>query len=438
MAQKNKEIGFWILLALVLGNIIGSGIFLLPSSLAKVGSISLISWGFTCFGTICLALTLGNLSGLIPKTGGMYAYNKEGFGDFIGFQSAVCYWIYVWTGNAAIAIAGVGYLEYFFPGLSSPVVSSFTAIIIVWIFTIINIAGVKEAGIVQIITTILKLVPIIIVGVLGWIYFEGANIVNNINITANPERTDLGAISYAAMLTLWAFVGMESATIPAGEVKENKKYLIARATIIGTILVSVIYIATSTVIMGMIPMEQLQTNTAPFAKAASIILGPVGAGIVAIGAFISCLGAVNGWILLQGQILLASSDDDLLPFAGYFKKRNEAGSPARAIVFTSILITIFLLFTMSNNLVDQFNLIITIATSFALIVYFFSCCSYFITSIKKGVKIRIFDYIVTTIALLYTFWAVFSVNYKYVFYETVVIFVTFGLFIFARKLRLNK
>ncbi|MCF7790992.1 MAG: amino acid permease [Victivallales bacterium] len=435
MTQKNKEIGFWILLALVLGNIIGSGIFLLPSSLAKIGSISLVSWGFTCFGTICLALTLGKLSSILPKTGGMYAYNKEGFGDFIAFQCSLCYWIYVWAGNAAISIAGVGYLQYFFPGLTDPVFSAGMAILIIWIFTFINVGGVKEAGVVQVVTTVLKLIPIAIVVIFGWWYFDGSNIVNNVNLSQNPHRSDLSAISYAAMLTLWAFVGMESATIPAGEVKKEKKHMIARATIIGTLLVSVIYIATSTVIMGMIPMEQLQSSTAPFAKAAAIILGPIGASVVAIGAVISCLGAVNGWILLQGQIIFAAAEDGLFVGSNYFKVRNKSGSPARAIIFTSCLITGFLFLTMSKNLVNQFNLIITIATSFALIVYFFSCCSYFVISIKRSLKISIFEYIFTLLALAYTFWAVFSVGFKFIFYEMMIIFITFILYIFVNKIR---
>ncbi len=435
MTEKSKQIGFWILLALVLGNIIGSGVFLLPSTLAHIGSLSLISWCFTGFGTICLALTLGKLSGIIPKTGGMYAYNKEGFGDFIGFQSSLCYWIYVWTGNAAIAIAGVGYMQFFFPQLANPVLSSGTAIVIVWIFTFINVGGVKEAGLVQLVTTILKLIPIIIIIALGWMYFDSKNITNYVNMTTDPHMSNLSAVSYAAMLTLWAFVGMESATIPAGEVEAGKKHMIARATIIGTLLVTVIYIATSAIIMGMIPMTELQTSTAPFAKAAQIILGPTGATIIAIGAVISCLGAVNGWILLQGQIILAAAEDDLVPCSSYFKVKTKSGSPGRAIIFTSVLVTIFLLFTMSKNLVSQFNLIITIATSFALIVYFYSCCGFFIISVKRGLKIKAFDAIVTILAMLYSFWAIFSVGYEFVFYETMFVFITFALYVFVKRIR---
>ena len=435
MTEKSKQIGFWILLALVLGNIIGSGVFLLPSTLAHIGSLSLISWCFTGFGTICLALTLGKLSGMIPKTGGMYAYNKDGYGDFIGFQSALCYWIYVWTGNAAIAIAGVGYMQFFFPQLANPVLSSGTAIVIVWVFTFINVGGVKEAGLVQIVTTILKLIPIIIIIALGWMYFDSTNITNYVNMTTDPHQSNLSAVSYAAMLTLWAFVGMESATIPAGEVEASKKHMIARATIIGTLLVTVIYIATSAIIMGMIPMTELQTSTAPFAKAAQIILGPTGATIIAIGAVISCLGAVNGWILLQGQIILAAAEDDLVPCSSYFKVRTKSGSPGRAIIFTSVLVTIFLLFTMSKNLVNQFNLIITIATSFALIVYFYSCCAFFVISVKRGLKIKAFDATVTILAMLYSFWAIFSVGYEFVFYETMFVFITFAVYVFVRKIR---
>ena len=316
--MSKGKLGLGMLIALVVGNMIGSGAYLLPSTLSTIGSISLFSWVFTCIGAISLALVFGKLSSVIPKTGGPYAYTKTGFGDFIGFQTSFCYWVSLWIGNAAIVVACVGYLHYFFPVLSNPFYSFLAGVGILWLFTFVNICGVRNAGIFQSVTAVIKLIPIIVVIFLGWFYFHPEYITQSFNVT-KPHVSAFSAISTAATLTLWGFVGIESATVPAGSVKNPAKN-IGRATILGTVLVAVIYILSSGIVMGMIPNSELQHTTAPFAEAAGIIFGPVGAIVIAIGAIISCLGALNGWVLLQGQIAMAAANDGLFPFANFFCK----------------------------------------------------------------------------------------------------------------------
>src|SRR3990167_3063434 len=184
---SHKKLGFWMLTALVAGNMIGSGIFLLPSSLAAIGSISLFSWFFTTGGALMLALMFARLSMQIPKTGGPYAYAKVGLGRFLGFQTAYNYWITVWVGNAAIVLALVGYLSVFWPAFDQPHIACFTSIAIIWLLTFVNLLGVQSVGIVQLVTTILKLIPILIIGIFGWHFAHGAYFHQYFNMTAPPQ-----------------------------------------------------------------------------------------------------------------------------------------------------------------------------------------------------------------------------------------------------------
>ena len=163
-----KKLGLWMCTALVVGNMIGSGIFLLPSALAAYGPISIFGWLVTSAGAIVLALVFGRLARLVPKTGGPYAYTREGFGDFGGFLIAWGYWIALWAGNAAVAVAFSGYLGFLIPPIAdNQFAGLFTALAAIWLLTWINIRGVQEAGAIQLITTVLKLVPLLFVAVLG-------------------------------------------------------------------------------------------------------------------------------------------------------------------------------------------------------------------------------------------------------------------------------
>lgn len=422
-----SKMGLWMLLALVIGNMIGSGVYMLPASLAQIGSITIYSWILTAIGAICVAFVFGRLSEALPKTGGPYAYAEEGFGRYIGSQSAFLYWIYVWTGNAAIAIAGTGYLSFFIPSLKNPLNGAIAAIIILWILTFNNMRNARDIGFFQILITIIKLLPLIAVILCGWFFFHPHYITESVNVTG---KSNLSAISLGLNFTLWAFVGIESATVPAGSV-DNPKRNIPLATIIGTLFVAAFYIVVSVVVMGMIPNGTLQTSSAPFADAAQIIFGHFGGTLIALGAFISCVGCINGFIMLQGQVPMAASKEGLFPFSKFFSKTNKNDMPVNALVFSTILTSFFLLFTVSGNLNAQFNLIINLATSFAILVYFLSALSEVILAKRNGLKIRLRAKLTIVIAIAYTFWAFFSVGPEMIFYEMILIFVSMILYVFC-------
>lgn len=422
-----SKMGLWMLLALVVGNMIGSGVYMLPASLAGIGSITIFSWILTAVGAICVAFVFGRLSEAIPKTGGPYAYAEEGFGRYIGSQSAFLYWIYVWTGNAAIAIAGTGYLSFLIPTLKNPLHGALTAIAILWILTFNNMRSASQIGLFQILVTIIKLLPILAVVILGWFFFHPHYIMDSINVTG---KSNLSAISLGLNFTLWAFVGIESATVPAGSI-ENPKKNIPLATIIGTLFVAVFYITVSIVIMGMIPNANLQASSAPFADAAQIIFGHFGGTLIALGAFISCVGCINGFIMLQGQVPMAAAKEGLFPFSNFFSRTNKNEMPVNALIFSTILTSVFLLLTISGNLTQQFNLIINLATSFAILVYFLSALSEVILAKRNKTPIRVRAKLTIVIAIAYTFWAFFSVGPEMIFYEMILIFVSMILYVFC-------
>ena len=266
--KLKRELGLWMATALVIGNMVGSGIFLLPSTLAgQAGPVSIIAWGFTGLGAMMLALVFARLGRAYPKTGGPYVYVHKAFGDFMGFWTAWSYWINAWVGNAAIAIAFAGYLVVFWPDASTYWVATLLAIALVWLLTFANIVGVRKAGWIQLVTTVVKFVPLLLIGVVGLFFMHRSNF--------TPLTLSHGfdwGISSAALLTLWAFIGLESATVPAEEVKDPER-TIPRATMIGTAATTVVYLVSSIALFGMIASSTLAKSTSPFAEGANVIFG---------------------------------------------------------------------------------------------------------------------------------------------------------------------
>ena len=425
--NKDKKMGFWMLIALVTGNMIGSGVFLLPSSLASLGSLSLTSWIFTAVGAMFLALVFARMSMLVKAPGGPYMFAQAGFGRFIGFQMAFYYWVALWVGNAAIAVALISYLHILFPALSHSEIRTFFAILIVWVLTFINCFGVKEAGFIQIICTILKLIPLILVSVFGWFYFNLSNLISTPNLTGS---SDLHVFSAGVSLTLWAFVGVESATVPSDCVL-NPKRNIPLATLCGTLLAAIVYILSSVSISGMIPAKILAQSLSPFADAAAIIFGNWGKYLIGIGAVISCFGALNGWTLLVGQVGKSASNNGFLP--KFMGKESKSGAPVVSLLVSAFLISILLLFTLNKGLVDQFNLIIRMAVIGSLIPYLFTCVSLLIVSKRQNKKISCIDFITFIIALIYVSWAIFGVGVDIIFYSMYLFIFSVVIYFFAKN-----
>lgn len=377
---SQKKIGLWPTTSLVLGNMIGSGIFLLPASLASYGGISVIGWVISAIGGLVLAKVFSELSKRFPNTGGPYIFAKQGFGEFPGFLVAWGYWISICCTNAAITVTMLSYLSVFLPVLNqSPLVAAFTGLATIWFLTYINTRGIKAAGWVQLITTILKLVPLILIAVVGMFYIEMEHFFP-VNLSS---ESSFGAITATVTLTLFAFLGIESATIPADNI-EDPEVTIPKATIIGTWVAIFVYIVGSIAVMGIIPPETLVNSDAPFADAAVVIWGESARNWVALGIVISTFGALNGWIMMQGQIPFAAAKDQLFP--SFFTKQNQQGMPVGGLVFSSLVISGLILMNYSKSLIQAFEFMILLATLTCLVPYLFSTATHILLALRSGKK----------------------------------------------------
>ena len=398
-----RTIGFGTAVALVMGNMIGSGVFLLPASLAPYGGVSLLGWLVSTAGAMMLALVFARLARIVPATGGPYAYTRRAFGDLAGFLVAWGYWISMWCTNAALAVAGVGYLDPFFPSLvRNPVTAALMALAAIWILTAVNLRGVREAGRVQTVTTMLKILPLVAVGIGGLFVFEPSHFA----LADTGARAVLSGTTATATLTLWAFLGLESATVPAGSI-QNPDRTIPRATIVGTALAAGIYVLSTVGVMALLPREALGASTAPFSDAARVLAGDRAAGLVALGAAISCFGALNGWVLLAGQLPLAVAGDGLFPRV--FGRLSARGVPARGVVIGSVLSTILIAMNYSRGLVELFTFIILLATLSTLIPYVFSALATFLIPDRPdGTRTRanLGGSIAAALAFGYALWAI--------------------------------
>ena len=400
MSDKSKQIGLWTATSLVVGNMIASGLFMLPATLGIYGGISLIGWLISGAGAICLALVYSWLSKLQPlATGGPYAYTREGMGNFAAFLVAWGYWISVWCTNAAITVAFVSYLSAFIPALgSNPILSVGTGLAAIWFLTWINTKGIREAGIVQVITTVLKIAPLLVITIGGLFYLNTDHFIP-FNVSS---QSNLSAITSTTTLTLFAFLGLECATIPSGNVKNPEK-TISRATIIGTVLTTFIYIASTVAVMGLIPPSLLHESQAPFADAAASIWGEEARYLVAGGAVIATFGALNGWILVQGQMPMAAARNHLFPHI--FAKENKNGTPALGIMISSVLVSLLTMMNFSNSLADTYKFAILIGTLTCLVAYLFSIVAFFIMDSRQP-GIRWGKMVVASLAFIYSMWAV--------------------------------
>lgn len=413
-----KSLGFWRTWSLVVGTMIGSGVFLLPAVLAPYGSYSLGGWIISAVGTLFIALTLGSLASKIPKIGGPYAYTQAAFGKLPAFLIAWGYWISQWAGVAALAIACSGYVSVFLPVVNNiPAAGAVSSIIIVWLFTAINISGIRTAGIVQLATTILKLLPLILIA------FAGLAVGSLSNIHATNPNNESMPILFAgvAMLTMWAYTGVESATVPADDVINPTK-TIPRALITGTITATFIYILSTFGVMALIPQQSLAASSSPFSDAAKSIFGNIGEYLVAVGAIISIVGTLNSIILLSGQMPLAAGIDGLFP-AG-FVKLNKNRAPAFGLIFSSCLATILIIMNYSRGLVSAFTTMILLSTLTTLIPYAVSAASEIFLcreEIAKNNKSNTKKIIIAVLAFIFSIFVIIGSGMEVIIYGLILL-----------------
>ena len=397
-AVKSAGFGLSISTAMVVGTMIGSGIFFLPVSLAEFGSLSFGGWIISASGALALAFVFARLNQWQPGLGGPYYFTREGIGDYPGFLVAWGYWISIWVGNAAVAIACASYLSLLIPALDHPVAIASTALVIVWIFTFINLMGLKEAGRVQLFTTLLKAIPLFLFGLIGLGSIEWQNL-----SYIPSQESSLGATVLASSaLWLWAFLGIEAASIPADNVRDPKRTL-PRATFLGVAIVAVIYGLCAMVIFGVIPNSELASSSGPFAGAATKMWGSwAGYGMIAV-AVISTLGALNGLILVGGQMPRAAAGDDLFP--KWFGKLNRRGAPANGIVLSSALTSVLILTNISKTTVGLFNFSILLSTTTVLVPYIFCSAAAFRLQQGQQENWPLFSRFIFALAFLFSMWA---------------------------------
>jgi APA family basic amino acid/polyamine antiporter len=376
--RHTRAIGFWMTVALVMGNMIGSGVFLLPASLAAFGGISLIGWLVSTVGSVLLALVFARLARSNPAAGGPYAYTRHAFGDLAGFLVAWGYWISVWCTNGALAVAFVGYLAPLIPStVANRPAAAALAIVTLWFLTAVNIRGVRTASRVQVVTTALKIVPLVVVGIAGLFVLEPSHFA----IPNTGGRAIAQGITATATLTLWAFLGLECATIPAGSIRDAGR-TIPRATVTGTVLAGVIYIVSTVGVIGVLSPAVLGATTAPYAEAARALGGNRAALAVALGAAISCFGALNGWILIVGQLPMAIAQDGLFP--RIFSRVSTRGTPVTGMIISGALSTALIAMNYSRSLVELFTFIILLATLSTLVPYAFCSLAELMLARKGG------------------------------------------------------
>ncbi len=406
-------LGLSMATALVVGNMIGSGVFLLPASLGSYGPVSLVAFGLTAVGAILLALVFARLGRAYPETGGPYAYSRRAFGDFVGFQQAWGYWIAAWAGNAAIAIAFTSYLgEYWGTVRHNSVVAALTAVVAIWVCTAVNVAGVRQGGAVQLFTTVVKFVPLLAMAIIGLFYVK----TRNFGAFNASNDSIYGAVTAAATLTLWSFIGLESATVPAEDVRDPERN-IPRSTIFGTVVTAVVYILGTFVVFGVLGTAAAAKSGAPFSDAARIMWGSTGGHLITICALFATFGALNGWILLQGQVPFAAARDGVFPKP--FQRQTRSGAPWVGLVVSSVLVSALVFMNYNASLVDQFTFIILLATLTTLVPYAFSAAAevmLFITDRERFSMPRLAkDTTIAALAFAYSVWTIAGSGYQVVF-----------------------
>jgi len=411
--NSSNKLGLWTLTSLVVGNMIGSGIFLIPAAMASYGAIGLLGWLFSAVGAFFIAKIFSNMSRLDPGvTGGPYAYTRAGLGDFAAFLVAWGYCLGTCCACTATVVSFISAMSSFFPVLASNSVAAvITGLVTIWFITWINSRGVAISGKFQLVTTILKLIPLALVAVGGLFFIRTANF-HPFNLSGKPA---FDAITTTAAMTMFAFVGIECASIPAGSVEDSAK-TVSRATIIGCLIATTVYILGSFSVMGIIPSTMLGKSATPYADAGVVIYGPAARYIVSGGVAIAAFGALNGWVLVLGQLPMGIAKDKLFP--GIFARTNKKGVPAIGMTISCIIISLLMIMNFTKGLVDQFRFLLLLATLGILVPYLLSAASYVVMSAKKTHLAK--GGLIAVMALglggfLYSLWEVVGIGQQSVF-----------------------
>lgn len=367
--HQDTGMGLGAAAALVMGSIIGTGVFLLPASLASFGTISLVAFVFTAIGAIALAQMFGVLSKRMPADGGPYAYSRAAFGNATGFFNAWSYWITAWAGNSAIVVAWVVYVEVFINTGHNKLISIVIGFVGLWLPAVINLTGVKNMASVQIVTTVIKFIPLVIISTVGLFFIDWSYLTSSWNISG---KGPLAAIVTTMALAVFSYLGVETASVAAGKVR-NPRRNVPLASLFGTLACTVVYLLSTLVIFGTVPNSELTADGAqPFTLSFNAMFGGTWAGYaVAVAAIISGLGALNGWTMICAEMPYAAANEGLFP--ARFATNSSRGVPAFGIIASTLLATALMVFSyMGQAGADVFNLMILLAGLTAAVPYLFS------------------------------------------------------------------
>lgn len=432
MGNSNK-LGFWVLTALVVGNMVGSGIFMLPRSLSEAASPAgvISAWLTTGFGVLMMALVFGNLAIRKPNlTGGPQIYAKELFKQgsqasiLSGFMSSWGYWVGNLAGNVAIITTFAGYLSTFFPILTSQAnwfsIGSFTlkvgngltfivCSILLWGTHFIILRGMESAGKLNFVATAAKVAGFVVFIIVGLFAFEKSNILPFMSSRLDDAGHTIGMmkqVNNAAINTLWAFIGVESAIVFATRAKKQSD--VKRATILGLFVALGIYIGISTLVMGMLDQNTLIHSDKPMIDAIQTVLGPIGGKILAGIGLISLFGSTIGWIMLSAEVPYQAAKQGL--FLPIFLKENKKGIPTFSLIVTNIVGQLLMFSTVSKSISGAFDFIIIIATLAYLVPYLISSVYQLKLVITgetyKGDKSRVADGVIAFLATIYSVWVI--------------------------------
>lgn len=418
--------------ALVVGSVIGTGVFGLPSALAAYGPISLVAFALVTVGALALALAFGALSKRVPGSGGPYLYARDAFGDFGGFLNAWSYWITAWAGNAAIVVAWVGYVEVFWNKDHSTSGSILIAVVGLWVPALVNLSGIRNIGRAQVVTTVLKFIPLLFMATIGLFFIKA----HNFGAFNSSGQSAGGAISAAAAIALFAYLGIETASVAAGRVRDPKRN-VGRATMLGTIACAVVYILGTLTVFGTVSNAKLRNSTAPFSDSANEMFSGTWAGnAVAIAAIISGLGALVGWTLITAEMPQAAARDRLFPTQ--FAQESGRGVPAFGIVVGTVLATT--LMVVSYTRFDTvFTTIVLLSVFTAVVPYLFSAAAQLYWLVTRGRQTNwphlVRDAGVSLVALAFSFWSIAGSGYQAVYYGVFCLFLGVPVYIWMKTAR---
>ena len=426
-SDQHRVIGFWKGWSIAVGCAIGSGIFMMPTMLAPYGLLGFGGWLVAGAGSILVALTMARLVKRIPKTGGPYVYVNEGLGTFSGFIIAWTYWVACVSAIAGISIAFVGYLGFFLPQIANSQINALLAsLLLIWIIVFLNIRSLENSSKFQLISTLLKLLPLIFIILLGASNFN----VNNLPELNPSNLHPISLIATVTTLVMWSFIGIETATVPADNVI-NPQETIPKVLIASVITILVLYILVSIAIAALVPASELLDSSAPFALAASKILGVTGGTIVSLGALISTLGSLNANTLTAGNLSLAAARDGLLPSKFVILSKN--GTPIFTYLLTGAFVSILLILNYTKGIVNAFVFMAMLSTLSTLIAYAFCAIAEFKFSRadEKNLQ-RNNALLISCGTFLYAFFAIWGAGIEMIIYSIILILIGTPIYLFKK------